>query len=122
MKNYKLLILFFFIASITLSCNKDSETDPNVTAPKITILTSNKTELAAGGVESAEIECIATGTDIKYTWEVDLGDIIPMNETASKVQFTGSDCCIGEKQIRCTVSNAGGKDSKIIILTIVDKP
>ena len=51
---------------------------------------------------------------------MDLGDIIPLNASHSKVSFNGAACCVGEKTITCTVSNSRGSVSKTIVITILE--
>ena len=59
---------------------------------------------------------------MKYVWQVDIGDLIPLNKERSEVSFKGSACCAGEKIITCTVSNSKGSVSKNIILDIMGAP
>jgi len=115
----------FFIGVITLlsfsACEKDKD-DPigEVTIPEIISLTANKTVVQFGGHDPILITCVATGGDLDYTWSVDLGDLIPMNEDGSVYQFTASDCCIGDKIITCTVENS--LDSKTDTVSIYINP
>ena len=73
-----------------------------------------------GGEDPAIITCEATGGNLSYLWEVDLGDIFPITNDNSKVRFTGSSCCVGDKVIKCTVSNDKGSVSKEVHLTILE--
>jgi PKD repeat protein len=104
-------------------CKKDSTpVDPNVvtTIPSIQSLSADKLVIMYGNEDHAIITCNASGGNLKYTWEVDLGDIIPQNTDRSKVSYTGAACCVGEKTINCTVSNDKGSASKTIIITILE--
>ena len=56
--------------------------------------------------------------ELSYLCDVDLCDIIPQNSDASIVTFFGSPCCIGEKYIKCTVSNKMGHIEEVINITI----
>ncbi len=94
----------------------DVETGP----PVIVSLTADKNQILYGGQDPAYITCIATGGGLKYVWEVDLGDIIPQNSTHSKISYQGAACCVGDKTIKCTVSNSQGSVSKTIVITILE--
>jgi hypothetical protein len=116
-----LLIPVLFV--LMLGCSEDS-TGPNndvETAPEIQSVTAEKLQILYGGQDPAILTCNATGGNLKYVWEVDLGDIIPLNSSRSKVSFNGSACCVGEKTITCTVSNSLGSTSKSIVITILEK-
>lgn len=121
MKSQLLLLSSLFL--LLLGCSEES-TNPNVdaetSAPEIRSLTAEKTQILYGGQDPAVITCDATGGNLTYVWEVDLGDIIPLNSSRSKVSFNGSACCVGEKVITCTVSNAKGSASKSIVITILE--
>lgn len=107
---------------IGVSCKKESDAPQDnstvTTAPKIVSLSADKYEIVVGGEEPAIIECDATGGNLNYKWEVDLGDIFPLNESGSIVRFTGSECCVGDKFITCTVSNDKGETSQVITIHI----
>lgn len=117
---FKLLSIIFLCAFVVTACKKSENTDPvnGTTTPKITSLTADKTEIQVGGEDPSTITCEATGGNIQYKWEVDLGDIFPLNETGSQVRFTGSECCLGEKVIKCTISNDKGSDEQVIVINI----
>ena len=101
-------------------CEKNETAEPvELTAmPEIISLVSDKSEIKFGGDDPAIITCEAKGGNISFTWEVDLGDIFPLNNDGSKVRFTGSECCIGEKVIKCTASNDKGEVSKTVTINI----
>lgn len=125
MKNIFLFVsicLVCFLLIIGCSKKSDSPTDPSLEtgSPVITSLTAEKTQILYGGQDPAIITCSATGGNLKYVWEVDLGDIIPLNASHSKISFNGAACCVGDKTIKCTVSNSKGSDSKTIIITILE--
>ncbi len=121
MKTNLLISLLVIMIIGGVSCKKE-DTTPNddivTTMPKITSLQADKYEIKVGGEDPAIIECVATGGNLNYKWEVDLGDIFPLNENGSKVRFTGSECCLGEKLISCTVSNDKGEVSEVITIQI----
>ena len=104
----------------TYSCKKDDQTTPSAdtTIPTILKLTSDKATIKYGGEEPAIITCEATGGNCTYLWEVDLGDIFVLNADGSQVRFTGSECCIGDKVITCTVSNDKGDASETVVVNI----
>lgn len=115
-----LLALVFVLAA---GCSEESTApsgDVETGAPRITNLSAEKTQILYGGQDPAIISCEASGGNLTYTWEVDLGDIIPLNAARSKVSFNGTACCVGEKVITCTVSNSRGSDSKSIVITILE--
>ncbi len=104
----------------TTGCKKESEQEPGIetSVPVILSLTSDKDSIKFGGDDPATITCETTGGGISYEWEVDLGDIFVLNEDGSQVRFTGSECCIGEKIIKCTASNDKGSISETVIIFI----
>jgi len=117
---YKIKLSGFLLIVLTiLSC---TETEPvnsdKTTLPKIESLTADKSEIEFGGTDPAVITCKASGGELEYTWEVDLGDIFPLKEDNSVVRFSGSPCCIGKKFITCSVTNDKGSDSKVIEIFI----
>lgn len=116
-------IVALFAVFFTLSCSKD-DTSVNTTddtAPSISSLTTDKSSITFGEDDPATITCSATGGNLKYVWQVDLGDIQPLNSDKSKIKFTGSACCVGDKIINCTVSNSKGSVTKSITLKILEK-
>jgi hypothetical protein len=113
---FLLLSIFGCSQKSTDPNNIDAETGP----PVIVNLTAEKNQILYGGQDPAIITCTATGGNLKYVWQVDLGDIIPMNSTHSKISFNGAACCVGDKTITCTVSNSKGSVSKAIVITILE--
>lgn len=101
------------------SCDKES-TDNNIQTemPAIDSLTANSTRITAGGEDPAILNCYATGGDLNYIWEVDLGDLFSLNDEGSEVQYTASACCVGDREITCTVENDKGEVSESITITI----
>jgi putative hemolysin len=121
MKKYILLLPALML--LILGCSQEStnpNTDPETGVPEILGISAEKTQILYGGQDPAIITCNATGGNLKYVWEVDLGDIIPLNASHSKISFNGSACCVGEKIITCTVSNSQGSVSKSIVITILE--
>ncbi|HSG67381.1 MAG TPA: hypothetical protein VK994_01645 [Bacteroidales bacterium] len=118
----KLIIFMLAIMLAGMACKKDNDTSQDngvvTTVPKISSLSADKYEIKVGGEEPAIIECMATGGNLSYVWEVDLGDIFPLNESGSQVRFTGSECCLGDKLITCTVSNDKGEVSETVTIHI----
>jgi hypothetical protein len=115
-----------FLLACTLSlilisgCKKSGSPDPNAntTFPRFLSLVSDKDSIKVGGTEPAILTCIAEGGNISYVWEVDLGDLFPLNEDGSVVRFTGSECCLGKKFIKCTIANDKGSCMDTVIVTI----
>ena len=104
MKN---LLFATFILLTAIACDKKEEVDPNLESPTILSLVTDKTDIKTG--ELAEIRCEATGGELVYEWNAMLGDIIPQNEDASIVNFSGFECCYGERIIMCRVKNSMGE-------------
>ena len=115
-------LILVWIFSVTGCSNKDNPAGNTEfeTSPEITNIIADKTEILFGGNDIAILTCNATGGNLKYEWQVDLGDLIPLNSERSKVSFTGAECYVGEKIITCKVSNSKGSVSKSIILTILE--
>ena len=115
------LITLFFVTIVYFSgCKEKDNATPNVetSVPAIVKFTSDKSEIKFGATDPAIITCEATGGSLTYLWEVDLGDIFILNNDGSQVRFTGSECCLGEKFIKCTVSNDKGTVSATIVINI----
>ena len=117
---YTILALIILASVMTFSCKKEEQTNPDIetTSPVIHSLSSDKASIKFGGEEPAIITCEASGGNCEYTWEVDLGDIFVLNDDGSQVRFTGSECCIGDKEIKCTVSNDKGETTEMVIVNI----
>lgn len=110
-----LLLSIFAIAG----CTKDTPAEPQgTTVPKILSLSADKMTIKFGGGDPTVITCQAEGGNLEYQWEVDLGDIFPLTTDNSKVRFTGSPCCIGEKIIKCTATNDKGSTTQTITILI----
>ena len=116
----RLLTILLFLGVLISGCDKNEVIEPAdlTTTPKILTLTADKYDIEVGGKDPAIITCEAEGGNIQYTWEVDLGDIFPLNNDGSQVRFTGSECCLGEKIIKCTVKNDKGESTKTITINI----
>lgn len=117
---YTIIALLMVATIFTISCKKQETTTPSVTSttPEIISLTSDKSTIKFGGEEPAIITCEASGGNCQYIWEVDLGDIFVLNEDGSQVRFTGSECCIGDKIIKCTVKNDKGEVTETVTVNI----
>ncbi|MFH1297850.1 MAG: hypothetical protein ABIJ04_11375 [Bacteroidota bacterium] len=120
MKISQLFVLIIVMFVVSSGCQKKSNPnpDPTTTFPQILSLTADNDSIKVGGTEPAILTCIASGGNIAFTWEVDLGDIFPLNEEGSVVRFTGSECCLGKKYIKCTVSNDKGSIMDTVIIYI----
>lgn len=120
MKRKILAILVISLVVAAAACSKKSNPAPdaNTTYPQFISLTADKDSIKVGGTEPAILTCMAAGGNLSYTWEVDLGDIFPLNEEGSQVRFTGSECCLGEKYIKCTISNDKGSVMDTVIVYI----
>jgi len=117
----RITLVIFLITLAFVSCKKDTDTaDPGVvtTLPQISALSADKSEIRVGGEDPAILTCEAIGGNLSYVWEVDLGDIFAINEDGSQVRFTGSECCVGDKVITCTVSNDKGSVTETVIVHI----
>jgi len=114
------LIISVLILILFTGCKKNDVAEPVdlTTTPKILSLTADKYQIKVGGDDPAIITCEASGGNIEYMWEVDLGDIFPLNNDGSVVRFTGSECCLGEKIIKCTAKNDKGEVSETITINI----
>ncbi len=115
MKN---LLLATFLLLTAIACEKKEEVDPNLESPTILGLVADKTEIKTG--ELAEIKCEAIGGELVYEWNAMLGDIIPQNENASIVNFSGFECCYGERIIMCKVKNSRGEAIETVSINILE--
>jgi hypothetical protein len=115
----KILALTFLFV-IFVACSEQQLTNNDTDKPEIISLTTDKSTIKFGGEEPAIITCNASGGNLEFTWEVDLGDIFPINSDNSQVRFSGSPCCIGKKLIKCTVTNDKGSDTKEIEIIILE--
>lgn len=122
LKKLTLLVMIISTMIVLYSCNGNEITDPNpdaqTTMPSIDSIIATKYVIEFGGSDPTTIAVYAKGGNLTYNWEVDLGDIVPQNADASIIMFTGSPCCIGEKEIKCTVANDKGNVSEIIKINI----
>jgi len=120
MKAYTYL---FAIVGILLlgSCDEDKNTyNPNNTTPIVDSLTTSISVMSFGSTRAAVLDCYATGGELTYIWEVDLGDLFVINNSGSQAQYSASPCCIGEKIISCTVSNNKGEVVDYVSITITE--
>ena len=118
-------ILFGFLAVIIMmssACEKEpteDENPDNPLAPKIVRITSDKMSIVSGPEDPATIICEATGDNLEYLWEVDLGDItVPTGSDGSIIKFTAADCCEGDREVKCKVSNEHGSVNSSITLHV----
>jgi hypothetical protein len=116
----------FFASILTIlflaSCDKDDANvnNANTVMPEIDSLIVNNTRIQSGSGEPAIFNCYATGGNLNYVWEVDLGDLFVTNDEGSEAQYTASPCCVGDRTITCTVSNDKGEASTSLTITIND--
>ena len=115
----KIIVVIFVIIGL-IACSEEQLTNNDSVKPEIISLTTDKSTIKFGGEEPAIITCNASGGNLEYTWEVDLGDIFPLKSDNSQVRFSGSPCCIGKKLIKCTVTNDKGSDTKDIEIIILE--
>ena len=67
------------------SCDKDTNSyNASNTVPTIDSLTTSTTVMTFGSTKPATLECYATGGDLTYIWEVDLGDLFIINDSGSQ--------------------------------------
>ena len=122
-KYIKLFLLTCFTLFLVTACSNDSGTGNNSdteSIPVINSISADKTQIMYGGEDKAVLTCLASGGNLKYVWQVDLGDLVPLNSEHSKVSFSGAACCVGEKIITCTVSNSKGSISDTIRINILE--
>ena len=94
------------------------ENDP--LAPVIISLTSDKDTIVSGPEDPAIITCVAEGENLKYLWDVALGDVqIIEGSGGSVIKFTSADCCEGDKEIKCKVYNDHGEDNGVVNLFVI---
>ena len=113
-------VIILFLAAGCAQENGPANNSGNETTPVISSITADKTQILYGGEDMATITCDAIGGNLKYVWQVDLGDLVPKNSERSQVSFTGAACCVGAKIITCTVSNSMGSVSKSITINIIE--
>ena len=65
------------------------------------------------GGDTTTLTIEASGGELQYLWDVDLGDLLPISD-GHKALFSGSECCVGLKDIKCTVSNDKGEVEAIV--------
>ena len=119
MRTYTYLIALAGILFLA-SCDKDKTSSNGDAVPLIDSLTTNLTIMEFGSTKPGVLNCYATGGDLTYIWDVDLGDLFIINETGSQAQYSASPCCVGEKLISCTVSNNKGEVTESISITITE--
>ena len=90
------------------------------TMPVVDSLTTSISVMPFGSTKPAVLNCYATGGNLIYIWEVDLGDLFVINNSGSQAQYSASPCCIGEKIISCTVSNNKGEVVDYVMVTITE--
>jgi hypothetical protein len=114
-----ILFSFAILALVSFSsCEKEEANNINTELPAITSIDASNDRITAGADDFAILTCNATGGNLDYLWAVDLGDIIPLNESGSEVRYSGSSCCVGERIVYCTVSNDKGDATDNIIIYI----
>lgn len=105
----KILVILLVAMLFAFACNKDESNEKASSKPLVVKMLADKDTIEFGGTDPCTIYCKATGGNLKYTWSVDLGNIVPMPcDSGSLVRFTGSECCIGDKYIKCKISNELG--------------
>ncbi len=114
--------LFAIAAIIAIGSCKEKEPafNPNNTQPVIDSLTTSIVMLPFNNNKPAILNCYASGGQLNYTWDVDLGDLFVINDSGSQAQYSASACCMGDKIISCTVSNNKGEVMETITVTITE--
>lgn len=116
--NKRYAIVFIMLIVLSIGCKKENDPVEGDSFPEIISLTADKYQIQVGGQDPAILTCEAAGGGLMYAWEVDLGDIFALNESGSQVRFTGSECCVGDKLIKCTVTNDLGSVTDTVIVHI----
>lgn len=116
MKTIKYTIIVV-MALFWASCEKETAQEGD-TIPEITSIATSRDTINFGG-DKTTITVIASGGNLQYTWDVDLGDIFPTGQEGV-VEYSGSSCCIGLKTIKCTVSNSMGEVKSSIDVFILE--
>lgn len=119
MKLFKYISLVIIVA-IFVNCEKEKSLMEGDSIPEIVSITASPDTINFGD-DYSTIVCTATGGGLEYEWEVDLGDIFP-TETPGTVQFSGSACCVGLKEIKCTVRNSLGEAKGSVEVFILEPP
>jgi len=114
------ILTAIILSSIILftSCKKESLDENNSTPTEaqipleFTSLTTKSYTIALN--TSANVDAVATGAGLTYSWQLDLGTLIG---TGSTVLFNG--CCTGIHNVTCTVTDEyGNSESKTIAITV----
>lgn len=117
----KVTNLLFAILTLAIlgSCAKEESNNGIATAiPTIDSLIASDNRVIANSTKPVTLNCYAQGGDLTYLWEVELGDLFVTSEDGSSAQFSASACCLGDREITCTVTNSMGEASKSVVVTV----
>ncbi len=120
-KTLILLLVVLFVSACNTNETTQVDQSDETSIPEIVSLTADKTEIPIGADTPSIIKCEAKGGSLTFLWEVDLGEIFPLNEDGSEIRFSGSTCCEGERVITCTVSNDKGNDAEKITIVVLEQ-
>lgn len=114
----KYTIYSFALSILFLSCEKQE-------TPEVPVITETPIPLVYDSLyvegkvhlhESCTINTIASGKDLAYTWELDLGTIFG---TGSSVTFNA--CCVGTHNVKCTIKDGyGNSKSKEVSIVVAE--
>lgn len=104
------------LSILFLSCEKEQA--PEVPAPAETQVPLAYDSLYVSGKvhlnQSCTICTIASGKDLVYSWELDLGILLG---SGSSVTFNA--CCVGTHNVKCTISDCyGNSQSKEVAIVV----
>lgn len=106
-----LLLMCGFIA-----CDKDQPQSGGGTDNLVfDLLKTSKDTLRSG--EQANIQAIASGTDLVYYWDASSGDILG---SGSSVYYVPSPCVSGEISVNCKIEDAFSNSNKKTIKLYVE--
>jgi len=101
-----IVFIIYAIASI-YACQSEQVNNEETTFPEILDISAYRDTIDFGG-DTTTLFVNTTGGNITCIWDVDLGDILPIVADGHIALFSGSECCVGIKNIKCTVTNDKG--------------
>ncbi len=104
-------VLILLAAALLLSCSK--EEDKGAGDIRIISLTSTLNPIEAWDTTLITVE--ATGSDLRYGWEANHGDVKGSGKT---VKYAAGECCVGLNTITCRVFNDSGEVSDTIMIRV----
>ena len=91
MKNTIFFIILTAVIVCFTSCEKDKTNVEETISPTIEKFYSSRDTIEFGG-DTTTLTVIAKGGNLEYIWDVDLGDLLPIDD-GHKALFSGSNCC-----------------------------